>query len=508
MTAAVAVANLDDLGDADLVRDSLAGDRDAFAQIYDRYADRLHDYCLRMLRDRDGAADCVQEAFYVAGTRLLELRQPDRLRPWLYAIARNEALARLRQRRRETPFDELPDVESLDPTPDKVAARTELADLIATAANGLSDRDRVVFDLAFRHGLSGPDIADALEISLANANKLVLRLRRTVLRALGAVLLSRRARSAPGGCAELGEILAGWDGELTVLMRKRISRHVESCRACDDEQQRMVNPTSLLASTPIFVAAPDWLRESTLDDVQLTCHGAAMATRRTNDAHARRPNRRWLWFAGWLLAVLGASAGLTFAWNPQPIATPSEVSDVVPQLDSHPPAQADVPPAPADLPPPVIPPAPMTQPPPHAPGAGGHVPQPSQPQVLTEAPPQVPVVLTPEAIGAKTSASSPTGPPRIAKPATAFEPERDTRGARRFPAAQSAGDSSNSQRTATSQGSSAANGSPSSEPRRATSAAPAAESDSDADPPAARRSVRDAPASQPGQSGRRATPPR
>ena len=156
---AVITANLDDLrdSDADLVRGSLAGDRTAFAQIYDRYADRLHDFCVRMLHDHHGAADCVQEVFCVAATRLPQLREPDKLRPWLYAIARSEALARLRERRRETPFDELPDIESHDATPDNRAARAELADLIAKVAGGLSDRDRVVFDLAFRHGLSGPE---------------------------------------------------------------------------------------------------------------------------------------------------------------------------------------------------------------------------------------------------------------------------------------------------------------------------------------------------------------
>jgi DNA-directed RNA polymerase specialized sigma24 family protein len=56
--------------DADLARAAAAGDRAAFAGIYDRYADRLHDFCVGMLRDRDGAADCVQDTFCIAATRL------------------------------------------------------------------------------------------------------------------------------------------------------------------------------------------------------------------------------------------------------------------------------------------------------------------------------------------------------------------------------------------------------------------------------------------------------
>ena len=39
--------------DAELVRAATAGDRGAFAAIYDRYADRLHDFCWSVLRDRD-----------------------------------------------------------------------------------------------------------------------------------------------------------------------------------------------------------------------------------------------------------------------------------------------------------------------------------------------------------------------------------------------------------------------------------------------------------------------
>ena len=56
--------------DAELVRASAAGDRSAFAGIYDRYANRLQDFCVGMLRDRDGAADCVQDVFCIAATRL------------------------------------------------------------------------------------------------------------------------------------------------------------------------------------------------------------------------------------------------------------------------------------------------------------------------------------------------------------------------------------------------------------------------------------------------------
>jgi len=60
----------DSRSDAELVAAAAAGDRGAFAAIYDRYADRLHDFCWSLLRDRDEAADATQDAFLVAAERL------------------------------------------------------------------------------------------------------------------------------------------------------------------------------------------------------------------------------------------------------------------------------------------------------------------------------------------------------------------------------------------------------------------------------------------------------
>ena len=66
------------------------------------------------------------------------------------------------------------------------------------------------------------------DVSTGAANTIASRLRDTIERSLGALLVARRARNS-GGCEELAAILDGWDGQLNVLMRKRISRHIESC---------------------------------------------------------------------------------------------------------------------------------------------------------------------------------------------------------------------------------------------------------------------------------------
>lgn len=369
--------------------------------IYDRYADRLHDFCVGMLRDRDAAADCVQDVFCAAAIQLPKLREPDRLRPWLYAIARNEALRCIRHRRREEVSDELPEAASHEAGPDTLAARNELADLIAEAAGGLVDRDRTVLELAYRHGLDGPELAEALEVSPGTANKMVSRLRNTIETSLGALLVARRAQHTADKCPELRTILEGWDGRFSVLMRKRISRHIESCPTCDEERRRLVSPAALLGA-PVFIPAPAWLKDQTLDKVRLTSAGHSLTTDSGADsptqsdyaadaptmaspaaateldddgyldaAEPRRARRIIPWialFAAAFFAALGLA--FTFLYHHKTAVTPTEMSGTAPapMKPAAPPSAATIPanqippPAPALTVPPVFTPAPIQPP--------------------------------------------------------------------------------------------------------------------------------------------------
>ena len=260
--------------DAQLVAGVLAGDREAFAAIYDRYADRLHDFCHAVLRDRDDAADAVQDTFVLVAQRLAQLNDPDRLRPWLYAVARSVALRRIRARRRVV-LDEAEDMADTDPGPARVAEQVALRELVWSAAAGLSERDRALLDLHVRQGLDGAELGEAMGVSPGHAYVLLTRLRDQVERSLGALLIARQGRR---DCTELDALLADWDGRYSPLMRKRVARHVDSCAVCDDRRRIMVSPFALLAAVPLL-PAPAWLRDSVMNQVELAgFHGDLSAT--------------------------------------------------------------------------------------------------------------------------------------------------------------------------------------------------------------------------------------
>ncbi len=86
--------------DSEVVASIVAGDPEGLAAAYDRYSRPLFGYCQSLLREPDDAADAVQDTFVIAASKLGRLRDPERLRAWLFAVARNECLHRLKSRQR------------------------------------------------------------------------------------------------------------------------------------------------------------------------------------------------------------------------------------------------------------------------------------------------------------------------------------------------------------------------------------------------------------------------
>src|SRR5579875_2946751 len=87
--------------DAQLVRASQHGDREAFALLVQRYQRRVFNMILRMLQDYEEACEITQEAFLAAWQGLPTFRGEARFPTWLYRIAYNCCLRQLEQRRRD-----------------------------------------------------------------------------------------------------------------------------------------------------------------------------------------------------------------------------------------------------------------------------------------------------------------------------------------------------------------------------------------------------------------------
>jgi RNA polymerase sigma-70 factor, ECF subfamily len=140
-------------------------DREAFEVLYRRYIRSVFGLALQRLRDRERAEDATQETF-AAVWRSAGSYKPERgpAAPWLYAIARNAVVDRLRARD-DMPV-EPPDITSDEPGPADRAESSYVSWRVHRALETLPVREREVVELAYWSGLSQSEVASFLDIPL------------------------------------------------------------------------------------------------------------------------------------------------------------------------------------------------------------------------------------------------------------------------------------------------------------------------------------------------------
>src|SRR5580700_6594071 len=190
--------------DREVVAAIVAGDPDGIAEAYDKYALPLYSYCRSLLREPADAADAVQDTFLIATSKLGGLRDPGKLRSWLYAVARNECYRRLRAGEATSALDEAGDMTAEAVDVGNAIEQAEVRQFVRDAIAGLNSGERDVIELSLVQGLDGDELADALAVSRNHAHALVSRARSQDRKSLGALLVARTGREA---CATLDTLL-------------------------------------------------------------------------------------------------------------------------------------------------------------------------------------------------------------------------------------------------------------------------------------------------------------
>jgi RNA polymerase sigma-70 factor (ECF subfamily) len=151
--------------DGDLLVRVADRDHEAFELLYQRYVRSVFGLALRRLRDRQRAEDAVQETF-TAVWRSAASYRPERgpAAPWLYAVARNAIVDRLRAR--TEPAADPPDVASPEPGPPERAESSFVSWRVHRALEELPEKEREVVELAYWSGLSQSEVAEYLHIPL------------------------------------------------------------------------------------------------------------------------------------------------------------------------------------------------------------------------------------------------------------------------------------------------------------------------------------------------------
>lgn len=175
-TPAIAEVKKLPLPDSVLVQRAQAGDTWAFEELVRRYESRVYNITYRMLGREDDAVEAMQDTFLRAYRFLPKFEFKSSFYTWLYRIATNVSLTKLR-RRKELPTVSLDEPLSEDGTgvrdladekhnPESDFRRQKLRDVIQQAVNSLPADYRAVVILRDMEGLSNSEVGEALNLSI------------------------------------------------------------------------------------------------------------------------------------------------------------------------------------------------------------------------------------------------------------------------------------------------------------------------------------------------------
>lgn len=188
--------------DADLVRQVVRGDDDAFRPLVARYEQRVYILAISWLGDPAEAQDVTQETFYAAYRRLPELRDAEKFRAWLFGTARNLCHVWLRKRRlfgepvpletlEDAPFEKIPhpSYEAVNPLGE---TREELLTRLHASLDRLPDKYQTLLRLKYLSGSSYREIAEMMDLPEATIKSRLFEARRLLRERVHAVQTHER----------------------------------------------------------------------------------------------------------------------------------------------------------------------------------------------------------------------------------------------------------------------------------------------------------------------------
>jgi RNA polymerase sigma-70 factor (ECF subfamily) len=195
--------------DADLVAALRAEEPEAAERLVERFGDRVYRLAMRITGSKEDAEEAAQDALWTAARKIGMFKGESAFGSWIYRITANAAYQKLRTRRQKSAEiamdDVLPSIdddrhfEPMDDWSNRVDERAlqgELRHVLQEAIDGLPDEYRTALVMHDVEGLSNPDIAETLGISLPAVKSRVHRSRLYVRKKLADYLNDGAAKTA------------------------------------------------------------------------------------------------------------------------------------------------------------------------------------------------------------------------------------------------------------------------------------------------------------------------
>jgi len=149
--------------EAEWIRRIAAGDRRAFEELYAVYAKRVFRFMIRMVRDEGRAEELVNDVLVEVWKSAGRFEGRSKPSTWIFGIAHHKGLNALRGKKVQlTELDEASPIADPKEGADVAVDRATLRQRVQSVLGALSPDHRTVVELTFFHGLSYPEIAEAI----------------------------------------------------------------------------------------------------------------------------------------------------------------------------------------------------------------------------------------------------------------------------------------------------------------------------------------------------------
>lgn len=157
--------DLKKISDEQLVEKVRKENKELYAEIVNRYEDKLMRYATYLISDNDKAADVVQESFIKAFVNLNGFNSKKKFSSWIYRIAHNEAMNAVKKYNKESPINQDMDFSS-DVNLEEEFSKKQIQEMAQKCLNNMPIKYSEPLMLHFIEDYSYEDISNILRLPM------------------------------------------------------------------------------------------------------------------------------------------------------------------------------------------------------------------------------------------------------------------------------------------------------------------------------------------------------
>ncbi len=248
-----------EMADGQLVEAARAGDPQALEKLLERYQTKVYRFGMKMCGDPEDAKDVLQETLLAVARGVRDFRGGSSVSTWLYTIARSFCIKKRRRSKFAPEHEESLEggaeavtraVPDLSRGPDDQLAARQVEQVLESAIASLEPMYRDVMVLRDVEGLSAPEVAEVLGLSV-EAVKSRLHRARLAVRAQVAPVLGVGAEPSGPTCPDVVEMLSKHlEGEISSDLCARMEAHLQGCHRCSDACDSLRKTLAMCRASP------------------------------------------------------------------------------------------------------------------------------------------------------------------------------------------------------------------------------------------------------------------